>query len=190
MVTKVIKKQVNRAIGHKFAEWSPEQKLDAVIKYLETGSIKQTSDILSIPYHTVRNWRYEDWWHKAERSCREELNMEAEVKLRGVAKSAAKELEDRLSQGEVVYNFKTDTFKRVPVRAAVVNQILKTSMEKQQELAKGVGKETVTDKAVADRLADLAQQFLRFAKSSTIEAQSGPTDNPMEVEATPLPKRL
>lgn len=175
---------------------TPELKMEAAIKYMETGSPSKTANALGIKLNTLKTWQRTEWWTKALNDIRDEMNLQTELRLGKTTSNAIESLEDRLANGDVIYNFKTDTFKRVPVRAAVVNQILKNTSEQQQKLQQRASKEPFSDKAVAERLADLAQEFMRFAKAKNIGSGKGleePEKAPIDVEATSLhslPKRI
>ena len=150
-------------------KWEVSQKEEAVARWLIIGSIAEVSRQLKIPDITLRKWKASDWWKEKEQELRKQANYELEGKLGKVIDKSLKETMDRLENGDLTYDQKTGKFKRVPVRAAVVNQISKTMLDKKFLLEKMNNREQNTEEAVMDRLAALKKEFLQFAKAKTID---------------------
>jgi transposase-like protein len=170
MAVKNIKKYINKRPGDgPQTQWSPQQKVDAVAKYLLLGNIMEVVRQTGIPEITLRKWKAEDWWKETEDELRKQSNQQLEGKLGNlIDKSIAVTLES-LEQGDLVYNQKTGKFVRVPLKARVSHQIAKDMIDRKFLLEKIATKEKFTEEAISDRLIALKQEFLKFVNSKEIK---------------------
>lgn len=145
--------------------WEESQKTEVVAKWLIIGNVCEVARQTKIPEITIRKWKATDWWKEKEIELRSQANQELEGTLGKVIKKSLKETMDRLDKGDLQYDQKSGRFVRVPVRAAVVNQISKTMLDKKFLLEKINNKEQNTEEKVMDRLEALKKEFLQFTKA-------------------------
>lgn len=103
--------------------FSDSQKLEAVQCWLITGNLKQTAAALSIPYDTVKVWRYSNWWKELVDEIKSENSIKLTNRLKTIAAKALDVTEDRLENGDFIYDQKLGQMVRKPVGAAVSHRI-------------------------------------------------------------------
>lgn len=192
MPVKQYKRQVNKKQGdHKQAQWSDKQKYEAVATYLILGSLRGTAMQLGIPELTIRKWHISDWWPEYELEIRNTARAQTTGKLRSITERAMKIVEDRLEQGDLIYDQKTGKLVRKPVGAHVANKILNDSFDRQILLEKlqREEKKEVKQEEIQNTLLRLQSEFSRFAKAKTIEGELAETKggDPASQASLPAP---
>ena len=158
------------------AHWSPEQKEEAVAKWMLLGNLREVQRQTQIPEVTLRKWKSQDWWHEKCMEFRKQANLELEGKLGRVLEKSLNGTLDRLENGELHYNPKTGKMIRHPVKAVVLNQINKTMLDKKFMLDRINRQQDTGQEQVADRLEALKKSFLDFAKKKA---------EPLTIDITP-----
>ena len=141
--------------------YTQNQKIEAVKLWLVVGNLTQTAAALKIPYDTVKQWRYSDWWEKLAVEIKAEGRMEMGAKLKKIAERALDATLDRIENGDWQMS-PTGELVRRPVAAAVVSKIATDAISKAEELEKTP--ETTSLQSVNDRLKALALNFEKFSK--------------------------
>lgn len=163
-VSKNLKSHRRRAHDATKNWWSDKQKIECVTTYfLLGGNVKLTAEKLRIPYETVRTWKKTDWWKELEDDIRREERLTLSTKLRNLMDASLVEVEDRLKNGDWIYDQKAGELKRKPVsmkdagKLAMDAASLRTKMDIQEN-------HTVAAEHVEDKLAKLAKAFSDLAK--------------------------
>lgn len=160
MAIKLYKRQVNKKKGDaQQVHYSDKQKFEAVVSYLVTGNMAAVSDITGIPHDTLRHWKMAPWWKEMESQARQQKRIEVSGKLTKVIDKAFKEVEDRLENGDWVYNQKTGEVRRVAVNARTAGDILTKSIDRQIILDKIQEVPETKQEAVLDRLESIAKRL-------------------------------
>lgn len=152
-----------RAISAEGKWWSESQKIEAVQSYIILGSVAKVAAVTNIPSKTIANWKLQDWWKDMESEFRLSDDMELSARLKKTLDKSLEVVQDRLEQGDFVYNQKTGEINRKPVSMRDAHTVTKDLIDKRRLLE---NKPThITETRVEDRLAQLAQQFQNFALS-------------------------
>lgn len=150
--------------------WSESEKNNAAKLYVKEGTYAEVCRQTNIPEDTLRKWGCTDWWKEKLYEFSHENTLALSGKLGKVLEKAISTVEDRLENGDLIFNPKTGKVSRVGVKAAVANNITKNVLEKKLELDKVVNKTDATDEQVSQRLQNLKDEFMKFMKSKTIVA--------------------
>ncbi len=145
----------------KLTTYTQNQKLEACKLWILSGNLTQTASALGIPYDTVKQWRYSEWWEKLASEIKAEGRMKMSAKLKKIAEKALDETLDRLENGDWQMS-PTGELVRRPVAAAVVSKIATDVIKQAEELEKTP--EATSLQSVNDRLKSLAQNFESFSK--------------------------
>lgn len=167
MPTKIVRVRKKKA-GRGW--WSEDQKIDCVAKYLILGNLSEVARETKIPRDTLAKWKGTDWWTDTEAEIRKQTNQELQGKLGKIIDKSLKTVEERLDKGDFVYDPKSGSIKRIGVKASVANQISKDAIDRKVLLEKITTRSTSSEEAVAERLASLRTEFLKFVNSKQIEA--------------------
>jgi hypothetical protein len=92
--------------------------------------------------------------------------------LKKIVTKAFVQLEDRLENGDFIFDQKTGEMRRKPVGAHTVNQILQTGLDKQFLIDKLQRDQKIaeTQDSIEQRLKRLGEEFQRFANAKEISA--------------------
>lgn len=149
--------------------YSDSQKIEAVKLWLVTGNLKVVAATLDIPYVTVRDWRYTNWWSELTSEIRTEGSFQLSNKLKKAAERALEVSVERLENGDWIMNQKTGEMvrKQVSMRDAV---LMSTQFLDRQKQLEQRPIDEANNQKIQDRLASLADAFARFAGGKVIDA--------------------
>ncbi len=170
-----------RAGGHEW--WSDKQKLETVATYLLVGNMAQVSRLSGIPHITLRKWKAQPWWSEAEQEVKRSSKIELSGKLKKAIELANLAIEDRLVNGEFVFNQKTGEVVRRPVSADTAVKVFDKLVDKQLLLEKQADLNNyTTQEGITERLAKIAEELLKFQLAKDVTPQSGqPLADPLDV---------
>lgn len=151
--------------GVKGEIWSEKKRLECLTTYLAVGTLAMTSAITGVPIETMRGWKRSDWWKQRILELQDEDNVELNGKLQKVLEKSLAAVEDRLTNGEYMYDPRTGQTKRIPPKLRDVHKVSADLIDKKQALLKlQKPKEEATQQVTADHLVQLAQAFAQFAQ--------------------------
>jgi len=141
--------------------WAQSVKDAAVAKYLVTGSRTITARELNIPKDTLDGWMKKDWFKDAIATKRNEQIELLDSKLTESIDEAILQMQDRLKNGDTVYNQRTGKFTQAPAKLRDLNHAFSSLVEKRQLIRKLPTKIT-EQQSTATQLQSLAEQFQQF----------------------------
>lgn len=148
--------------------WRPEDKARAVAAMAAVGNYSKASALIGIPEATIRVWAKQEWWEEETRRADKADTDELKSTYTRIAKRAADALEDRLENGdEVVSKDGTIVKKQIPGKELAIIAAVATDKRKQAMEAPV----TVAAQSSADRLAQLVDNFIKFASAQQIEGE-------------------
>lgn len=184
---KDVRKSKNRPIlAETPLHWSDKQKMEAVTTYLMLGgNLNLTSATLRIPYHTLYTWKSTEWWNKLVGEVRKEERLTLSTKLKKLMEKSWDAVEDRITNGDYIYDQKAQQMVRKPVAlrdvAKVANDtaLLREKMEMTENF-------TVAADQIEDKLSKLAKAFSDLSKG----VSTGPVEDIPYVEQGEEPNAL
>jgi hypothetical protein len=149
--------------------WSVKQKFEAVALYKLLGSLVEVSKQTLIPVQTLRQWHIKDWWKDYELELAQGARSTLTAKLERVRDRAITVVEDRLENGDFVYNTKTGEIVRKPVNASVANKIMTDTVDKSILIEKlnQEHKVAMSVEKMSDRLAVIAETFNKMVSGKS-----------------------
>lgn len=168
--------------------YSDSQKLEAVTTYLALGNLVLTASVLKIPEFTLRNWKQKDWWKEIEGELAVQDDIQLSSRLKRIIETTLSATEDRIKNGDWIYNNKEGSLMRKPVTLRDVHKVTMDLVDKREHLA-GKQAPQVSMEALDDRLLKLAEKFAEIAKTNTkapvevtdvifVENTDGSSDHP------------
>ena len=145
------------------AWYSDNQKLEAVKLWLISGNLKATAASLDIPFPTVRQWRYSEWWKELVDDLRSEDSIKLSSKLSRIASKALDLTEDRLENGDWQVNQKTGKLMRKPVNLRDVHRVA-VDLTTQADTVLRKPQALEAEEKTQDVLSRLAAAFEDFTK--------------------------
>lgn len=154
--------------------WPEKKKLEGLTTYLATGTLAMTSAITGVPIETLRYWKRSPWWKEKIAELQDEDNIELGSKLTKVLEKSLAAVEDRLENGEYMYDPRTGKTKRIPAKLRDVHKVSTDLIDKKQMLLKAnkpTGEAEKGKQVTADHLVELAKAFAQFAQGQAPKAE-------------------
>lgn len=147
--------------------WDEKKRLETLTTYVATGGVPMTSAITGVPKETIKKWKTQEWWKQGLNDLQYEDNIKISAKLSKVLEKSLAAVEDRLDNGEHMYDPRTGNIIRVPAKLRDVHKVTTDIVEKKQQLLKMHVKEELKthnpQTVTADHLVQLAQAFAQMA---------------------------
>jgi hypothetical protein len=163
--------------------WSADQRLQAAATYVMLGTMTETALATGIPLPTLKAWKNLPWWKDLISQVRRDDLDKASSNIQRVIEKAVKATEERLDNGNFVFDQKTGKIVRIPVNIKDALKVTTELMTKQDKLLERE-EQKETQEATVDRLTKLAEELAKFAKTKPVEALEGVVTNS---EVLPLP---
>jgi hypothetical protein len=151
-----------------------KEKYEAVALYKLVGSLQLVANMTGIPRDTLAKWHVSDWWKDYELDIIQQNRAQTSKKLGKIVEKAMIVVQDRLEEGDYLFNSRTGKFVRKPINAHVANKILQDSMSREAMIDQlnQESKKAMTEEKMADRLLKLAETFkLMSGKRQVIDVE-------------------
>lgn len=159
--------------------WYPEEmRIEAVALYAAIGNCAEVASMLKMNAATLRKWKTTEWWDMMMRRVRAEGDEELDSKFSKIVNIAVDEINDRLKDGEYVYNPRTGKTVRVKPKMRDVAMVAATHLEKRQ-LLRGQPTSRTEKIDITDSLLRLANEFSRFTQAKEVVI-----DKSIEIDAS------
>lgn len=156
----------NRKKTHKPGEtWPIEKKVEVVGHWLVVGNMKQVAGITGVPYDLIRKWKAQPWWQEIEAEIRLSQNIELDNKLTRIVNESLGQVEDRLANGDFIYDQKSGEMKRKPVALRDIHRVAVDMMTKRQMVRKEESIDTTSKLTVEEQLKQLAMEMAKWNKA-------------------------
>lgn len=141
--------------------WDQKKKIETVTTFLATGNASITSGIVNVPYATVLNWKRQDWWKDVVAQIRSDGALELNARLAKIVDKSISAINDRIDNGEYIYDQKRGQIERVPVKLRDLHRVTTDLIDKQQILQDRENRTLTTETSLEDRLVKIAETFVR-----------------------------
>ncbi len=164
------RKQLTQASGKATGNknfYSDKEKLDAACRFAVVGNSRRVAELTHIPEGTIRAWKCTEWWQEIQDRIIKEQDEELDSKLTKLVDKAVDEVNDRLDEGDWVYNPKLDKLVRKPVNAKDLAILTAITIDKRQ-LMRGQPTSRVEKVSQDEQLKTLALEFKKMALAKDI----------------------
>lgn len=171
------------------SEWSENKKIEVVTTYLVLGKSNLVAAATGVPEGTIRYWKTEPWWKELVDQIQHEDDVELDAKLKKRIDKALDLVNDRLENGDFLYDPKTGEFVRKPVGVRDGWKVASEMIDKQNLLRKKP-KDSVSQEGVAEILKNLAAEFAGMARKKMKEVSDGtePSETELRQGVQELPR--
>ena len=161
--------------------WSEKKKYEACCLWSSGMKMSQVSVETGVPYETIKQWRASTWWADIHKELQSEDKQQLDARLTKILDKTLDSILDRLENGEFVYDQKTGSLKRSPVKLRDATVAMNTVMDKRQIIRREPTK-IVESESTNQQLANLAKQFQEFVTGKKQEEK----DKPLYIEGETL----
>lgn len=144
-------------------DYAVEDKIEAAIAWLITGSSEEAGKFCQIPGRTIRSWMQQPWWEDILKEAQGRKQKELDAVWTGLIHKTAVELRDRIDNGETVVNTKTGTERKVPVKAKDLAIVMSIVVDK-RALARGQATHRTEKVNVDERLSKIGNRLEETGK--------------------------
>lgn len=143
--------------------WPEKKKVEAVTTYLSTGNLSLTAGMINVPIDTIRKWKAQVWWKECVEKVYEEDNLQLSSKLQKTLEKSLDAVNDRIENGEYMFNIKTGKLNRIPAKLRDLHKVSADLIDRQAILKKQRPVEQPTAESTDGRLLKLAEAFAELA---------------------------
>lgn len=148
--------------------YSDSQKIEAVTTYLMVGSLTMVASMLKININTLKLWKKSEWWKDIELDLRTQTDLQLSKRLQNIANKSLDVIEDRMSNGDFVYDQKSGQMRRKPVSMRDAHKVMMDVQERSDTLIdRHLAEQSVSTDKIENTLNKLAEEFARIANQVT-----------------------
>lgn len=130
------------------------------------GNLTLTSATLKIPLPTMKMWKKTDWWKDLETDLRKQEDLQLSTRLKKIVAKSYDVIEDRMANGDFVYDQKSGQMRRKPVSMRDAHTVAKDLRETAEHLVdRNMEEKSISVDTIEKKLADLAESFAKIANS-------------------------
>lgn len=142
--------------------WSDSQKIEAVTTYLTLGNLAQTAKVLQIPDITLRGWKTTMWWKELEDDIKVQEELTLSSRLKRIIESTMAVTEDRLANGDFIFDQKTGKLIRKPVSMRDAHKVSVDMIERRDKILNRQPN-SIPMEQIENKLEKLAKKFEEIA---------------------------
>jgi hypothetical protein len=152
-------------------KYSVEKRIEVISTWMALGNLRQAATICGVSYDLCLKWKGQPWWQDMVNEIQAARKFKVENKLNKIVDKALSVIDDRLENGDFVYNQKTGEVSRKPVSLKEARGAANDLMQRQVSLSKLEieTQQAARQDSVKDQLAMLAQEFAKFNTKRTVE---------------------
>lgn len=144
-------------------EYTIEDKIEAAIAWLITGSSVEAGKLCGINDRTIRYWMQTEWWEDILREAQGRKQKELDALWTGIIHKTASELSERISKGDAYEDKKTGEIKRLPVKAKDLAVVMAIAVDK-RALSRGQATSRTEKVNIDERLDKIGNKLEEKAK--------------------------
>lgn len=151
--------------------YTEKEKMNAVCVFAVSGNSRRVAELTKIPEATIRQWKQTEWWQELLKRIHVEEDEELDTNLTKLVNKAVDAVNDRLEEGDWVYNPKLDKLIRKPVGIKDLAIVTAITIDKRQ-LLRGQPTQRVEKISQDERLLALQDKFRKFAEARDITQEA------------------
>lgn len=171
---------MSKAKGTRYA-WSEKKRIEACTAYLALGNAALVEATTGVPSGTVRQWKTQPWWKELVDQIQTESDQQLDSKLGDLVQKSLNAVNDRLENGDFMWDNKNSEFVRKPVSLKDSWKVSAEMLDKRW-LIRDRPDTKVDTEAVSDILTKLAKDFAGMARTKVKEKLEESDDGSSEGE--------
>lgn len=157
--------------------YSDSQKIEAVTTYLMLGSLPLVASMLKMSINTLKLWKKSEWWKEVEQDLRTQEDLQLSKRLQNVVTKSLDVIEDRMENGDFVYDQKSGKMRRKPVAMRDAHRVMMDMQQRREELVdRHINNESISTDKIEQTLNTLAAEFAKIANQVTSKPAVEVTD--------------
>lgn len=151
--------------------YPPEKRIEVVTKWMALGNMRLVSELTGVSYQLCRMWKQMPWWADLVAEIKASRDIVVDNKLSKLVDRSLELVGDRLDNGNIIWNKKTQQYDRAELSISEVTKVADTLLTQQLNLSKKKVVESQADsqQSVKDQIAMLAGEFAKFNTRRTVD---------------------
>lgn len=166
------------------SNYTPDQKLHAVLVYFLNQSRDKTAKICRIPEGTIKHWMQTVWWKDAYQSIKREKNEELDGKISAILDKSINLIAQRLKKGDATVA-KDGSIVYKPVAARDIAMISAILFDK-RALMRGDPTSRTEKVSTEEVLSNLMESFKKLADKVAKPRREEKVINPKNIETASI----
>jgi len=154
--------------------WDEKTKIETVKAYIALGTAPAASAVTGVKPELIRNWKMQQWWKDLEAELRSGEEIQLSARLKKFVNLSLEKLEDRLENGDWIYDQKSGKLMRKELPARELHRMTSDFIDKARVIDGKPTSRTESVHKIEDQLKLLAQRFAEFTgakKSEVIDVE-------------------
>lgn len=148
--------------------YSWEKKMEVVSRYMLLGNMRVVSEQTGVNPTTLAEWKKSDWWPEMVETIRRQSKGKQNASITKIIEQSLEVVEDRLTNGDWIFNNKSGQIVRKPVGVKEASTIANNLLQRQVQLEELMEKTEHGGDTVADTLKLIAKELQKnFVKKET-----------------------
>jgi hypothetical protein len=143
-----------------------DKRLEVVSRFLLLGNLRVVSEQTKIAYETLAEWKKSEWWPELVDQIKRTTKSKRNNSITKIIEQSIDTVQDRLDNGDFVFDQKTGQIIRKPVSARDATYISEAMMRRQDILETQM-EHSHSEDTREEQLVKLAQEFQKWAKKTT-----------------------
>ena len=148
------------------AAYSWDKRLEVVSRFLLLGNMRVVSEQTNVRYETLMAWKKEEWWPELVDQIKRTTKSKRNNSITKIIEQSIDTVQDRLDNGDFVFDQKTGQVVRKPVSARDATYISEAMM-KRQDIIETQMEHSHSEDTREEQLVKLAQEFQKWAKKTS-----------------------
>lgn len=143
--------------------WDEKTKIETVKAYIALGTAPAASAVTGVKPELIRNWKMQQWWKDLEAELRSGEEIKLSTRLKKFVNHSLEKLEDRLENGDWIYDQKSGKLMRKELPARELHRMTVDFIDKSRVIDGKPTSRTESVHKIEDQLKMLADRFAEFA---------------------------
>lgn len=152
--------------------WPIEKKIEAVTTHLALGNLRHVAAVTGVSLGLIKQWRIQPWWKEVEAEIVASRRIQSANKLSKIVDKSLDVIDDRLENGDFLYNSKSGELLRKPVTLRDATTAANALMQRAAIIEKLNKDEQVVEatQTIQEQLVSLAAEFAKMNKRDNSRA--------------------
>lgn len=144
--------------------WS--KRMEVVARFMLLGNMRLVSEQMNISYNTLMAWKNSDWWPEMVDQLKRQKQSKTNENITRLIEQSLEVMQDRLDNGDFVFDQKTGQVVRKPVNVRDATQIATNLLQRQQVQEEFEQKLSSKSATVQETLAMIAQELKKHKQNT------------------------
>lgn len=144
--------------------WS--KRMEVVARFMLLGNMRLVSEQMNISYNTLMAWKNSDWWPEMVDQLKRQKQSKTNENITRLIEQSLEVMQDRLDNGDFVFDQKTGQVVRKPVNVRDATQIATNLLQRQQVQEEFEQRLSSKSATVQETLAMIAQELKKHKQNT------------------------